>query len=122
MISYFSKSDHLSATWLSHNSEYTNFAVEGKLQSSKFERQIHCSKERKKERKNNKKERKKERKKEANKEPKKENNKGKVKIVGFVLDNHDHFLVAMFGGNVLINMTNRKEKRWSSILSKNQYR
>ena len=67
--------------------------------------------------KNNKKERKKERKKEGKKE-----NKGKVKIVGFVLDNHDHFLVAMFGGNLLINMTNRKEKRWSSILSKNQYR
>ena len=116
MISYFSKSDHLSATWLSHKSEYTNFAVEGKLQGSKFEIQIQ-SKERKNG-KNNKKERKKERKKEG----KKENNKGKVKIVGFVLDNHDHFLVAMFGGNLLINMTNRKEKRWSSILSKNQYR
>ena len=49
LISYFSKSDHLSATWLSHKSEYTNFAVEGKLQGSKFEIQIQ-SKERKKER------------------------------------------------------------------------
>ena len=76
----------------------------------------------KKERKNGKIIKKKEKKKERKKEGKKENNKGKVKIVGFVLDNHDHFLVAMFGGNVLINMTNRKEKRWSSILSKNQYR
>ena len=81
------------------------------------------NKERKKGRKKErKKERQKERKKERKKEGKKENNKGKVKIVGFVLDNHDHFLVAMFCGNLLINMTNRKEKRWSSILSKNQYR
>ena len=91
--------------------------LKGNFKAASLKYRYKAKKERKNG-KNNKKERKKERKKEG----KKENNKGKVKIVGFVLDNHDHLLVAIFGGNLLINMTNRKEKRWFSILSKNQYR